>query len=1100
MTSAIRFLFAAAVSAAALAQADTGARPAELDRARAGDRHVVPPHTGTGTTRQSPESIGQVKQFLDGLGLEGGLVVHVGCGAPPAGEEWLTAVLRRNRCVVQGLDRSAENVAAARTHLLREGVYGNISVRRYDGRGLPYNDNLVNVMVVEENEPVAREEILRALVPGGKALVRKNETWTEWVKPVPDDLDGWGHAVYDATGNAVSNDGAVGPPRHLQWFAPPRFGRHHEHMSSVSTVVTAGGRLFTIIDEGSPVSILLPSRWKLIARDAYNGALLWKRPIEQWHCRYFPMKHGPSVLGHRVVATEDVVYVTLGREAPITALDARTGKTLREYAPTANTHEFVLDGGVLYAVCSDPDQPVLDYRRKLEHPVRERNRLFRTGYTRGPVTIRAVRADTGELLWSRDTPVQELSLAVKDDSVVFHNDERIVCLDRATGKQRWAGAPIHSGRTYPFGESATLVISQDVVLFSAGKGDVTAWSLHDGRKLWEAPQPGTGHHSARDIFVIDNVVWYGQTASGRQEGTFWARDLHTGEVIEKFNPDKDAYWFHHRCHRARATANYIVTSRTGTEFVDFRNRTWDINHWVRGACAYGIVPANGMLYAPSHPCACYQAAMLQYFNALAPASRLTYREAERSPAQRLEQGPAYDRPLEGAASPDDWPQYRRDMARSGYSPAAVSPAVEAAWTTRLGGRLSRLTAADGTVYVAAVDRHTLYALDADTGKLRWHYTTGGRIDSPPAYLDGRVFFGSADGWVYCLTAAKGELIWRYQAAPMQRQMMALGQLESAWPVHGSVLLRDGKLYATAGRSRFLDGGIRLLVLDPHSGTLLSDTLLDETGPDGKDLHTKVRGLSMPVGRSDILSANDEYVFMISQVFDPAGKPISVDVHPTGLDETEIRHLFTPTGFLDDSWFHRTYWLYGSKFNSGWNHWYDKGRVRPAGRLLVHNGESVFGFGRKQQYFRWSTPLEYHLYRMDESASEAAKEKERQTRAGWDAATDWLTYRWSVDVPLLIKAMVMTDQTIFIAGPPNALDEVQAWAHIDQEAWQAKIARQEQAIAGGLGSTLWSVSAENGERLAERILHSMPIYDGMAAAGGKLFLAMEDGSVRCFSAK
>ena len=49
---------------------------------------------------------------------------------------------------------------------------------------------------------------------------------------------------------------------------------------------------------------------------------------------------------------------------------------------------------------------------------------------------------------------------------------------------------------------------------------------------------------------------------------------------------------------------------------------------------------------------------------------------------------------------------------------------------------------------------------------------------------------------------------------------AFGQLESAWPVSGSVLVLDDQVYAAAGRSSFLDGGIFLYCLDPATGKLL----------------------------------------------------------------------------------------------------------------------------------------------------------------------------------------------------------------------------------------------------------------------------------------
>ena len=78
-------------------------------------------------------------------------------------------------------------------------------------------------------------------------------------------------------------------------------------------------------------------------------------------------------------------------------------------------------------------------------------------------------------------------------------------------------------------------------------------------------------------------------------------------------------------------------------------------------------------------------------------------------------------------------------------------------------------AAQGTVYVASIDAHTVYALDAASGKELWHYVAGGRIDSPPTVHGELVLFGCRDGRVYCVRASDGALVWRFLAAPVDRR-------------------------------------------------------------------------------------------------------------------------------------------------------------------------------------------------------------------------------------------------------------------------------------------------------------------------------------------
>jgi len=93
----------------------------------------------------------------------------------------------------------------------------------------------------------------------------------------------------------------------------------------MSAVVTAAGRVFYIIDEGPISSVFLPPKWKLVAREAFSGVLLWERPITEWESHLRGFRSGPPEIGRRMVAAGDRVYVSLGYGEPVTALDASTG-------------------------------------------------------------------------------------------------------------------------------------------------------------------------------------------------------------------------------------------------------------------------------------------------------------------------------------------------------------------------------------------------------------------------------------------------------------------------------------------------------------------------------------------------------------------------------------------------------------------------------------------------------------------------------------------------------------------------------------------------------------------------------------------------------
>ncbi len=837
----------------------------------------------------------QARKILAATGIKGGLIVHVGCG-----DGLLTAALRAgNSYLVHGLDTDAADVATARENIRSLGLYGSVSADRFQGATLPYIDNLVNLLVSEELGSVPMAEVMRVLCPEGVAYIKHDTTWKKTVKPRPKEIAAWTHYLYDASNNAVSPDTVVGPPRRLQWTGSPRYGRHHDRMSSVSAVVTTGDRLLYIFDEGSRFSILTPPKWSLIARDAFNGTILWKRRMGPWHTHLWPLKSGPAQLPRRLVAAGNRVYVTLSLNAPLTALDAATGTTLRTYEGTKATEEIILSGEVLYLLVN-PNATDPDYA-----DMKRINAAYRGKYwDEAPRQLMAVQADTGDVLWAKEQRVLPGTLAADGRGVYLHDGQRVVSLDRTTGTERWRSDPIARTEIVRSFYLPILVLYKGVVLFSGGetagaqtgswytkgKDTMTALSADTGKNLWSAYHPPSGYRSPEDLLVANGLVWAGETTSGRVAGEFTGRDPLTGQVKSRFTPDVAPYWFHHRCYRGKATERYLLVSRTGTEFIDVRAEKWTPHHWVRGACLYGVMPANGLIYAPQHPCACYLESKLDGLNALAPAQTGPRVPGEALRQTRLETGPAYGKDFTATAAEDDWPTFRHDAARSGRASTAVPAKLERAWQAAVGGKLTSPVIAGGVVFVASVNSHTIYALDAASGKQRWHYTAGGRIDSPPTIHHGRVLFGSADGYVYCLRASDGALAWRFRAAPMDQRVMSFEQLESVWPVHGSVLVRGGEVWCTAGRSMFLDGGVRLLRLDPTTGRLISEIIMDNRDPaTGKDLHAYVSWLNMPPALPDVLSSDGRLVYMRSQPFNLDGTRLPLKMFPRGKTRTPAPH-------------------------------------------------------------------------------------------------------------------------------------------------------------------------------------------------------------------
>ncbi len=948
-------------------------------------------------------------EILAATGVRGGFIVHLGCGD---GE--LTAALRANDgYLVHGLDRDAGDVRAARRRLAGRDDHGEVSVDRLRGSTLPYVDGLVNLVVAEEPGDVSMDEILRVLAPGGVAYTRRGDSWKKTVKPRPGNIDDWTHYLHDATGNAVASDTVVGPPRHLQWLGTPRWSRHHDRMASMSALVSDRGRLYLIMDEGSRVSIQLPPKWRLIARDAFNGVILWKREIPTWHSHLWPLKSGPTQLARRLVAVDGTVYMTLGLEAPLVALDGDTGETIRTYDESKSTEEILLAGDSLFLLVNRGESELSRYVPKLNVGDQQRvaNEFLWNEKERFIVSFEAA---TGRRRWERKERVVPLTLCSDGESVYFHDGDKVVCLDAGTGDERWSSEPASRRRNVTMNFGPRLVVYGDVVLFAGGDGVMRSLSAESGKELWSATRGRSGYQSPEDLLVVGGLVWSAPTTSTRDTGVFTGRDVRTGEVKAEFPPDVETYWFHHRCHIAKATDRFILPSRTGIEFVDFREKRWEIHHWVRGGCLYGVLPANGLLYAPPHNCACYPEAKLFGFNALAPASASRASDAVAvTEAERLERGPAFAANVQGEGREGDWPTYRRDAARSGRTTTAVPAELESRWAARLGGRLSSIVVADGRLYVARVDAHTLHALDADSGNAVWSHVAGGRIDSPPTVWEGRVLFGSADGRVTCLRASDGELIWRFLAAPRDLRLMAFEQLESVWPVHGSVLVDDGKAFFVAGRSNFLDGGLRFYKLDARTGKVLGTSNVDERDPEsGENIQARLQILNMTAGLADILSTDGQFIYMRSQRFDSSGRRLELGPHSGQPSEQgsvqagEGKHIFAPMGFLDDTWFHRAYWVYGRSYAGGHSGYYQAGKFAPSGRILVFDDDNVYGFARKPQYYRWTTTLEHHLFSTSKeppSAREIRRGGPSMVRVGKSESLD------PTGKPIVVEAWVKLDR-------------------------------------------------------------------------------------------
>ncbi len=185
---------------------------------------------------------------------------------------------------------------------------------------------------------------------------------------------------------------------------------------------------------------------------------------------------------------------------------------------------------------------------------------------------------------------------------------------------------------------------------------------------------------------------------------------------------------------------------------------------------------------------------------------------------------------------DDWPMWRFDVGRTAASPHGLStdlhlhwvrelPAPERAWPQQEedGDKLAfdvsyEPIAYGGLLITPSMVRDSVTAYDLRTGEEQWRFYTDGPVRFAPAAADGRVYAASDDGYLYCLDAENGELLWKHRGGPAKRRILGNGRLIDTWPARGGPALKDGVLYYAAGVWPTM--GVFVHALDAKTGEVI----------------------------------------------------------------------------------------------------------------------------------------------------------------------------------------------------------------------------------------------------------------------------------------
>ena len=973
------------------------------------------------------------------LGVPGGLCVQIGAEkTDPVAELAATG-----RFLVQVLDADERVVDQARRRLQSRGLYGLVSVDRLPKQGgLPYTEDLVNLLFVssQESAQVAPEEASRVLCPGGVLVVGsakataqqltaagladvqatgRDSAWLVATKPRPDRMDAWSHPRHSASGNAVSQDALVAPPRRVRWIAGAP--------AEVRGMVTAGGRNFYA---------------GVLARDGFNGLRLWQRDLvgrasgDGFTMRNLGSGDAPPVAGgDRLFAVE---------KKRLLALDAATGKTVCEYPEAAAPEAVLFDKGTLIAVTGD--------------------------------SVRALDAESAELKWTFSASDPRYVIAGDDTVALVQGQNQrgeaveAVALDVATGRPRWRRDD------FPWLAKVTrtvyyrgLVAFEVSTLNDEGPDNaIHIVSAADGQLVLDYPfLPGMNHRRQARAMFLDDRLWLldgGKDENQKKLPTqVSAVDFRSGEVLVT-HPAGLAH-----CFPPVMTCRYMISGEF--DLTDLATGQVDAHQITKAACGRdaGWVPANGLIYVTPKHCVCWP--MLRGYTALArerPASGVAEMDLDQMDFP-LETGvdPPAGAPKESGQ--DDWPCYRHDPWRSGSTPAGAPSEWEPIWSVDLGagnlsgpvvedwrenffvkGPITSPVIAGSRVVVARPDAHEVVALDADTGAVVWRFTASGRVDTAPTIHRGLCLFGAKSGWVYCLRADDGRMVWRLRAAPLEEQIVAYGQLESPWPVPGSVLVIDGVAYFAAGRQSLADGGILIFAVEPASGEIRWVRRLDSVPQKGF-----YECSALEFDNFDLLHREGDGVGMSRWVFDRRTGEMSLD------PSAAFARLNTGGGA---AMVPQGCWSYAPR------HQRRIPSYTPRRPLVVFRDNVLLGCLQGS-----ST-----VYRRDFNL-EGGEEFDATWMTGWAASglsregkMPWRSHR------LAEKASWQVD--VFGTGG-------------DAPSVDAMVLAGDRLLVAGSDGDLQVLSSADGRQIARRTLPD-PLWDGMAVAGDRLYYSTRRGQLLC----
>jgi len=750
------------------------------------------------------DSLERLKSTLNGIETQNDILAVIGSPSQPERSVLTDFVVDRDMMVyVQSSD--PDELTALRKMAENSMALGSrIFVEQAEPESVSLADNLAGVVYVCESvrDRVSEKELLRVAYPGATILVGGKKV----VKPHPEGTDSWSHVHHGPDNNPQSTDRRARAPYITQFLADPLFCP----MPEVS--VAAGGKVFRAFGHIAHKANQNAMLNTLICANAYNGTILWQRPL----------KEGFMIHRNTMIATPEILYMADHESCKM--IDTQTGQVKDEIVIPAGVGDgpvwkwMAMEDGVLYALAGGTEAKIRTQPSRTPglghwpwgmwdgHDYKNPKTNF--GFGR---TFVAIDPKTKKILWQYDSNdyLDSRGVCMKNGRIYVYSPRKfLACLDTKKKGIAWKNSdadlldaigPDGRAQLYITGYSTQTFIkcNKDYVLFAGPqRSRLVVASAKDGKLLWQK-------EGGNLQMVLQEDGFY---AAGPQNEDVGAKYAYAdGEVLARL-PRRRA------CTRATGSIDSIFFRATGgTIRIETASNTARHIAPIRPPCQDGVLISDGHLYWGPWMCGC-QLSLYGHIS-LAPAGDFDFQPAlDDSRLQRSSGN--ITAVADFRIRPGDWPAYMGNNGRIPERKVRIPKQIETKWT--FDATIEMPTApvvAGGLVFIG--DRSgVVQAIDAD-GQQKWKAYTDGAIYFPPAVANGRVYAGSADGWVYAFEAATGRRLWRFRVGPANRRIPVYGKLISTWPVSGGVVVHKGVVYAAAGIAHY--DGTYVVALDAVTG-------------------------------------------------------------------------------------------------------------------------------------------------------------------------------------------------------------------------------------------------------------------------------------------